>query len=86
MTIQLIEEQTTESIIGAFYEVYNILGHGLLERAYTGAPEYELQLRGHVVRREVPVEICYKGKIVARSEPTWWWMTGSSSRSSRPLG
>jgi len=66
MTNQLLEQQTTESIIGAFYEVYNILGSGLFERAYVGALEYELQLRGHVVRREVPVDISYKGRVVAR--------------------
>ena len=66
MTNQLLEHQTTESIIGAFYEVYNILGSGLFEKAYVGALEYELQLRGHVVRREVPTEIRYKGKVVAR--------------------
>ena len=66
MAIQLLEGQTTESIISAFYEVYNILGHGLLEKAYTGALEYELQLRGHKVRREVLTEIGYKDRIVAR--------------------
>src|SRR4051812_37510577 len=67
MAIQLVEEQATESIIGAFYEVYNVLGIGLLEKAYSGALEYELQLRGHTVRREVPTEIAYKGKVGARN-------------------
>ena len=62
----LLEEARTESIIGAFYEVYRILGSGLLEKAYTGALEYELQLRGHSVRREVVTEIGYKGRVVAR--------------------
>jgi GxxExxY protein len=63
---RLLEEERTQSIIGAFYEVYNILGYGLLEKAYTGALEYELQLRGHSVRREVLTDIDYKGRIVAR--------------------
>ena len=62
----LLEAERTESIIGAFYEVYNILGTRLLERAYTGALEYELSLRGHDVRREVPADIWYKTKAVAR--------------------
>ena len=62
----LLEEQTTASIIAAFFEVYNILGSGLLEKAYTGALEYELQLRGHSVSREVPVEIRYKRRPVAK--------------------
>src|SRR4051812_35606896 len=66
MTTELLEEVTTEAIIGAFYEVYNILGPGLLEKAYVGALEYELELRGHVVRREVLTEIEYKERVVAR--------------------
>jgi hypothetical protein len=28
----LIDEQLTESVIGAFYEVYNALGFGFLEQ------------------------------------------------------
>lgn len=63
---QLIEGRLTESIIGAFYEVYNHLGTGLLEKAYCGALEHELKLRGLAVRREVPTDIWYKGKAVAR--------------------
>lgn len=66
MTVRLLEEETTESIIGAFYEVYRILGSGLLEKAYTGALEYELQLRGHSVRREVLTDILYKERVIAR--------------------
>ena len=63
---KLLERKLTESIIGAFYEVYNTLGSALLEKAYAGALAYELELRGHSVKREVPTEIVYKGKIVAR--------------------
>lgn len=63
---RLIEGELTESIIGAFYEVYNYLGPGLLEKAYCGAMEYELALRGLSTRREVPTDIWYKGRAVAR--------------------
>jgi GxxExxY protein len=66
MTSQLLEEGTTQSIIRAFYEVYNVLGLGLLEKAYSGALAYELELRGHLVSRESPAEIRYKERIVAR--------------------
>jgi hypothetical protein len=38
----LIEEALTRSIIGAFYEVYRVLGHGLLEQLYLIALEREL--------------------------------------------
>jgi GxxExxY protein len=63
---KLLERKLTESIIGCFYEVYNTFGFGLLEKAYAEALAVELRLRGHVVGREVPTEIIYKGILVAR--------------------
>jgi GxxExxY protein len=58
----LIEEALTGSIIGAFYEVYNYLGFGFLERHYVRALQRELIARGHRVEREVGVQIFYKGE------------------------
>jgi GxxExxY protein len=62
----LLEERLTKSIIGCFYEVYNTFGPGLLEKAYAEALALELELRGHVVQREVPTDVWYKGVVVAR--------------------
>lgn len=59
---QLLEADLTHSIIGAFYEVYNILGYGFLETVYVQAMERELRARGHRVGREVGVQISYKGE------------------------
>jgi GxxExxY protein len=58
----LREEQLTHSIIGAFYAVYNALGHGFLEHVYVLALERELMARGHQVAREAKVRIMYKGE------------------------
>jgi GxxExxY protein len=58
----LIEKELTESIIGAFYEVYNTLGFGFLEHIYVMALERELRSRGHHVAREVQVRVMYKGE------------------------
>jgi GxxExxY protein len=63
---ELHEERLTESIIGAFYEVYNVLGFGLLEHFYVSALERELVARSHQVAREVPVEAWYKGVLLGR--------------------
>jgi GxxExxY protein len=52
----------SESVIGAFYEVYNTLGFGFLEHIYIMALERELRNRGHQVRREVGVCVMYKGR------------------------
>jgi GxxExxY protein len=62
----LLHGELTESIIGCFYEVYNTLGFGLLEKAYANALSVELKLRGHRVRSEVPTDLWYKGVHIAR--------------------
>lgn len=52
----------TFSVIGAFFEVFNILGCGFLEHLYVMALERELRARGHRVEREVSVRVTYKGE------------------------
>src|SRR5213595_3530197 len=59
-------DEHTHSIIGAFFDVYNELGYGLLESVYAQALSYELRCRGHLVEREVWVDVLYKGQPVAR--------------------
>lgn len=56
----------TRSVIGAFFEVYNLLGYGFLENVYAAALEQELRARGHRVGREFSVAILYKGRQIAR--------------------
>ena len=58
----LLEHRTTESIIGAFYHVYNRLGYGFLEQVYALALEKELRKRGHRVDREFGVTVFYEGE------------------------
>jgi GxxExxY protein len=62
---QLLHEALTESVIGAFFDVYNILDFGFLEHVYSAALERELRSRGHSVGREVGVEVMYKGEEIA---------------------
>lgn len=59
--MELLERDLTQSVIGGFYEVYDALGHGFLERIYQAALEEELRWRGLRVERQVPVMVCYKG-------------------------
>ena len=63
---ELIEGWLTESVIGAFYEVYNTLGFSFLEQVYMAALERELRWRGHAVAREVWVPVFYKGEEISR--------------------
>jgi GxxExxY protein len=60
----LIEEPLTHSVIGSFYEVYNVLRFGFLENLYALALERELKEKGHTVLREAEVSIDYKGSLL----------------------
>ncbi len=42
----LLEGELTGRIIAAFYETYNVLGHGFLESVYKNALTIELRMRG----------------------------------------
>ena len=66
MTQQLLHGELTESVIGAFYKVYNTLGFGFLEHIYVMALERELISRGHRVAREVCVSVRYNGEELAQ--------------------
>lgn len=57
-------DKLTEMIIGAAIEVHKILGPGLLESIYEEAMCHELALRGLSVKRQVEIDIIYKGKVI----------------------
>lgn len=61
----LIEEKLTGSVIGAFFEVYNVLDFGFLETVYLTALELELVERGHDVMREAAAGVIYKGRCIS---------------------
>jgi len=60
----LIEQALSRAAIDAFYRVYNRLGYGFLESVYVGALVVELQRDGHIVEREVPIEVAYDGVVL----------------------
>jgi len=57
-------EKIVETIIGAAYEVSNVLGAGFLEKVYERALKRELSLRGLEVKTQVTHRILYKGQYV----------------------
>ena len=63
---ELIEQQLTHSIIGAFFDAYNALGFGFFESVYIMALERKLSRRGHHVGREVWVPVFYKGEPLCK--------------------
>jgi GxxExxY protein len=62
---ELLEADRVRSIVGGFSDVYNYYGYGLSERVYAGALEHELRDRGHVVVRELVIDVRYKGRHAA---------------------
>lgn len=62
--MSLIHEEITEAIIGAAFEVHNVLGYGFLEKVYQKALQVELLRRGHTAEIEHPINVNYKGAIV----------------------
>lgn len=60
----MIVDKLIYESIGAAFEVYNILGPGLLESVYEKAMIYELQSRGLKISSQIPVEIKYKEIVI----------------------
>ncbi|HEV3201088.1 MAG TPA: GxxExxY protein, partial [Bryobacteraceae bacterium] len=48
-----------EAVIGAAYEVSNVLGAGFLEKVYERALKRELTLRGLIVKSQVSFPVVY---------------------------
>lgn len=63
----MTENQISYQIRGAIYDVYKVLGPGLLESVYEEALCYELEQRGLKVERQKQVPVVYKG-IVLKSD------------------
>ena len=57
-------DQVTQTVIGAAFEVANVLGAGFLERVYERALLRELDLRGLTVKRQVRFPIVYKRQLI----------------------
>ena len=57
-------EILSRKVLGAVFNVHNILGPGLLEAAYEGALVVELQQMGLSVKRQEVYPVYYKGECV----------------------
>jgi len=54
----------SEEIIGAAFEVSNVLGAGFLEKVYENALNIELNLRGIKSFQQAPLKLYYKNELV----------------------
>lgn len=56
--------ELSEKIIGAAFEVSNVLGAGFLEKVYENALNVELNLRGVKTFQQTPLKVYYKNELV----------------------
>ena len=56
----ILHQELTKSIIKIFYDVYNELGYGFLERVYQNALYYELKENGFKVETQKKIKVFYK--------------------------
>jgi len=61
---KLQHAEITEQVLRAFYEVYNELGHGFLEKVYENALAMALRARGLSVQQQAPVSVRFRGELV----------------------
>jgi len=62
--MQYEHADVTDRVLCSFYNVYNRLGHGFLEKVYENALAYELAKQGVSCGQQVPLNVKYDDKIV----------------------
>ena len=60
----MLHEQTTARIIGVFYDVYNELGYGFLEKVCQHAMVLALVAAGLSVEQNVPYQVWFRGQVI----------------------
>lgn len=59
-----LHKELTDKVIQIFYQVYNELGFGFLEKVYQNAFYYELIRQGFQCEAQKQIKVHYKDKIV----------------------
>ena len=57
-------EELTSLIISCFYDVYNELGFGFLEKVYENALKYKLEQVGVDVQKQAPIKVFFEEVLV----------------------
>jgi GxxExxY protein len=62
--MEYLHKDITEKIIKAFYNVYNILGYGFLEKVYENAMMIEVSSMKLICEKQKPLDVYFKEKKV----------------------
>jgi len=60
----MLQEEISSKVLKAYYNVYNTLGFGFLEKVYENAIIIELRKLGLHGRRQVPIKVYYDNQQV----------------------
>lgn len=60
----LLHKEISKPILQVFYEVYNHLGYGFLEKVYQNAMYFELKSQGYEVEAQKQIKVYYKNRLV----------------------
>lgn len=62
--IDLLHKEISKPILKIFYDVYNQLGYGFLEKVYQNAMYFELIEQGYKVEAQKQIKVYFKNKVV----------------------
>ena len=61
---ELVHKELTDSIIRTYYDVYNELGYGFLEKVYQNAMYLELKRTGFSVEAQKQIKVYFRDVVV----------------------
>lgn len=62
--VNLLHKSITDTILKVYYEVYNELGHGFLEKVYQNAMYFELKSLEYKVEAQKQIKVYFKKQLV----------------------
>lgn len=60
----LLHKEISKPILKVFYDVYNQLGYGFLEKVYQNAMYFELKSQGYKVEAQKQIEVYFRNQLV----------------------
>ena len=64
--MELLQKELTDKLIAVYYDVYNTLGYGFLEKVYQNSLFLELKSRGYKVVAQQQIDVYYKDVVVGK--------------------
>ncbi|WP_264520218.1 GxxExxY protein [Flavobacterium sp. N1994] len=60
----LLHKKISDAVLKAYYDVYNQLGYGFLEKVYQNAMYLELKSLGYTVEAQKQIKVYFKNQLV----------------------